>query len=114
MARCLSTRFPLNADMWRPLERVTRRLASHRCRPARFRPAAVPETANQPPPTMDDFAADVALLLNRLQVNRATIGGLSMGGCVTFALFRKYPLRFTGIMADTKSRADTRKDARRR
>ena len=73
-----------------------------------FGPAAVPETADQPPPTMDDFAADVALLLDRLQVDRATIGGLSMGGYVTFALFRKYPLRFTGmILADTKSPADT-------
>jgi 3-oxoadipate enol-lactonase len=100
--------FPLNADMWRPqLERVPSgwRLIAPDLRG--FGPAATPE-AGTPPPTMDDFAGDIALLLDRLHIDRATIGGLSMGGYVTFALFRKSPLRFTGmILADTKSQADT-------
>ena len=36
------------------------------------------------------------------------IGGLSMGGYVTFALFRQAPARFAGVvLADTKAQADT-------
>jgi 3-oxoadipate enol-lactonase len=108
--------FPLNADMWRPqLERV----------PAGWRfiapdlggfgsIAAEPEAAA--PPTLDDMARDVALLLDHLEIDAAVIGGLSMGGYVAFALFRLAPQRFSGlILADTKAQADTPegRDARR-
>ena len=59
-------------------------------------------------PTIDDFAADVDMLLEALQIPEAVIGGLSMGGYVAFALSRRAPERFTGmVLADTKSAADT-------
>jgi pimeloyl-ACP methyl ester carboxylesterase len=100
--------FPLNADMWRPqLERVPDgwRFIAPDLRG--FGPAAEPLPAGRPM-TVDDFAGDLAALLDRLHIDRAVIGGLSMGGYVTFALFRRSPERFSGmILADTKSQADT-------
>jgi 3-oxoadipate enol-lactonase len=97
--------FPLNADMWRPqLERVPAgwRLIAPDLRG--FGPGAGPEVAT----TVDEFAGDLVALLDGLEIDRAVIGGLSMGGYVTFALFRRAPERFTGmILADTKAQADT-------
>jgi pimeloyl-ACP methyl ester carboxylesterase len=59
-------------------------------------------------PTMDDYAADVLLLMDGLELDAAVIGGLSMGGYVALAMYRLEPSRFTGlILADTRSQADT-------
>jgi pimeloyl-ACP methyl ester carboxylesterase len=98
--------FPLNAEMWRPQLRHV---------PAGFRFIAPDlrrfgESGGDPGdlPTMDDYAADIAGLLDALEIERAVIGGLSMGGYVTFALFRAAPERFAGmVLADTRSQADT-------
>jgi pimeloyl-ACP methyl ester carboxylesterase len=109
--------FPFSAEMWRPeLERVPE--GWHFIAPdlRGFGSAArlSPEAGTR---TLDDMAADVAALLDDLGIERAVIGGLSMGGYVTFALFRAAPERFTGmILADTKPEADTPegRDGRRR
>jgi pimeloyl-ACP methyl ester carboxylesterase len=59
-------------------------------------------------PSMDAYAEDVVALLDALEIDRAVIGGLSMGGYVTFALFRRAPERFSGmLLADTRTPADT-------
>ena len=108
--------FPLNADMWRPqLERVPEgwRFIAPDLRG--FGPDA-PVPAGTQRTTLDEMAADVVTLLDHLEIDPAVIGGLSMGGYVTFALFRQAPERFSGmILADTKSQADTPegRDARR-
>ena len=105
--------FPLSAEMWRPqLEAVPQgwRYVAPDLRGFGRSPAG-PE-----PPTMDDYAADVETVLDALGIETAAIGGLSMGGYVTFALFRRAPERFTSlILADTKAEADTPagRDARR-
>ena len=58
--------------------------------------------------SMDDYAADVIDLLDALRIEDAVIGGLSMGGYVTFAVFRHAPQYFRGmILADTRPEADT-------
>jgi 3-oxoadipate enol-lactonase len=94
--------FPLTAEMWRPqLERV----------PDDWRFIA-PELSSALPAgggrTIDDYAADVGALLDALLVDEAVIGGLSMGGYVAFALFRRSPELFSGmILADTRPQADT-------
>ena len=63
---------------------------------------------------MDDYAADVIDLLDALHIEKAVIGGLSMGGYVTFAMFRHAPRYFRGmVLADTKSQADTPEAVRR-
>ncbi len=58
--------------------------------------------------TMEDYASDVADLLQTLGVRHAVIGGLSMGGYVTLALYRRAPELFRGlVLADTRAEADT-------
>lgn len=94
--------FPLTAEMWRPqLERV----------PDDWRFLA-PELSSAVPPTgarsIDDYARDVAALLDALLIDNAVIGGLSMGGYVTFALFRQAPSLFSGMfLADTRPQGDS-------
>lgn len=58
--------------------------------------------------TMEDLASDVAELLDNLDIERAIIGGLSMGGYVLFNIYQKFPQKFAGIiLADTNCGADT-------
>jgi pimeloyl-ACP methyl ester carboxylesterase len=64
--------------------------------------------ADPPATSMDDYAADTIDLLDALHIQEAVIGGVSMGGYITFAMFRHAPRYFQGmILADTKSQADT-------
>ena len=56
---------------------------------------------------MDDFAGDLVDLLDGLHIDQAVIGGLSMGGYITFALFRHAARYFRGmVLADTRAQAD--------
>jgi len=58
-------------------------------------------------PSLDAMADDVAQLLDDEGIDRAVVGGLSMGGYVTMALCRRHPDRLLGvILADTKAGAD--------
>ncbi|MCG5220965.1 alpha/beta fold hydrolase [Streptosporangium soli] len=59
------------------------------------------------PPSMDAMADDVAGLLDSEGIERAVIGGQSMGGYVTMAFCRRHPERVLGvILADTRASAD--------
>ena len=99
--------FPLSAEMWRPqLEAVPDgfRMIAPDLRGFGEDPGIDAHAGSQ---TMDDLASDVDALLTELQIERAVIGGLSMGGYVTLALFRRVPERFHGmVLADTRSQAD--------
>lgn len=58
--------------------------------------------------TLDDYAADIVALLEHLGTGQAVIGGLSMGGYTAFALYRRAPELFRGLLlADTRPDADT-------
>lgn len=58
--------------------------------------------------SMDDMAQDVIDLLNEIGVKKAVICGLSMGGYVAFAMWRKAPRLFAKlVLADTKAPGDT-------
>lgn len=58
--------------------------------------------------TMEDLAKDVAELLDNLKIERAVIGGLSMGGYVTFNFYRLFPEKFAGlVLFDTNAAADS-------
>jgi len=105
--------FPLNAHMW---ERQLA-LASHgwRILAPHYRGIDAPGSQTREPgsggplaTTVDDQAADVIDLLDSLHIEDAVIGGLSMGGYVAFAMFRRAPTYFRGlVLADTRSQADT-------
>lgn len=95
--------FPLTADMWRPqLDRV----------PSGFHFIA-PDlggsggTGTAAAARVEDIAGQVLVLLDALGIDRAVIGGLSMGGYVLFALFRLAPERCSAvILANTRATAD--------
>ena len=58
--------------------------------------------------TLDQSADDVRALLNHLGIRQALFVGLSMGGYILFAFYRKYAVRVKGmILADTRAQADT-------
>lgn len=58
--------------------------------------------------TMETLAQDAAALLDELKIDRAVIGGLSMGGYVALAFTRLFPLRVRAlILADTRAQADS-------
>ncbi|TKB64805.1 MAG: alpha/beta fold hydrolase [Nitrospira sp.] len=58
--------------------------------------------------TLEQSADDVCALLDRLAIQQAIFTGLSMGGYILFAFYRKYAARVKGlILADTKAQADT-------
>lgn len=98
--------FPLNADMWRPqLDRVPGgwRFIAPDIRgfgPNAFLPSGTP--------SLDLMAADVAALMDELEIDRAAVGGLSMGGYLAMALFRIAPERVSAlVLANTRAQADT-------
>jgi pimeloyl-ACP methyl ester carboxylesterase len=58
-------------------------------------------------PSLDAMADDVAHMLDAEGIERAVVGGQSMGGYVTMAFCRRHPDRLLGvILADTKAGAD--------
>lgn len=58
--------------------------------------------------TMEQFADDIIALLQHLSIPQATFVGLSMGGYILFALYRKYPEYVRAlVLADTRAQADT-------
>ena len=102
--------FPLSADQWLPqLHRVPPGWQFVAPDLRGFRgvgPAFVPTGLDDV--TMDDYAEDVVALMNHLDIARAVICGLSMGGYVAFALMRRIPDRVFGlVLADTRAAADS-------
>ncbi len=97
--------FPLDSRMWREqlsgLARYTRVIAPD------LRGHGLSD-ASQRPSSMDQHADDLAALLDRLDVKKAIVAGLSMGGYVTLALWRRHPERVAGIaLVDTRAEPDT-------
>ena len=64
--------------------------------------------ASQDPSTMNQLAADVAALMDHLDIARATICAVSMGGYVALAFYKQFPSRVRAlVLADTRAQADT-------
>jgi pimeloyl-ACP methyl ester carboxylesterase len=60
------------------------------------------------PPSLDVLADDVARQLDEHGVDRAVVGGTSMGGYVAIAFARRHPQRLAGLLlANTKADADS-------
>jgi 3-oxoadipate enol-lactonase len=63
--------------------------------------------ANAASTSIDDYADDIISLLDALDIERAVLCGLSMGGYIAMALWRRYPHRVQGlVLCDTKATAD--------
>src|SRR5688572_10645743 len=97
--------YPFNRSMWR--EQVDALKTDYRIITPDLRGHGDTAATNGPA-TMDDMARDVAALLDNLGIERMVLGGLSMGGYVTLAFYRRFPLRVRAlILADTRPQADT-------
>lgn len=58
--------------------------------------------------TLEQAADDVIGLLDHLSIRQAVFVGLSMGGYILFALYRRYADRVQGlVLANTRAQADT-------
>ena len=73
------------------------------------------ESPVAPPYSMDRYADDVVELLDRLGVERAVVAGLSMGGYVAFAMWRRHRRRIRALaLIDTRAGADNDETRQRR
>lgn len=58
--------------------------------------------------SIDDYARFVLAFMDDLRIDSAVVGGVSMGGYVTFGLWRLDRLRWRGlVLADTRAAADS-------
>lgn len=61
-----------------------------------------------PARSLDDHADDLDALLASLGIENAAVAGLSMGGYISFALWRRHPSRVRAlVLADTRAVADS-------
>jgi pimeloyl-ACP methyl ester carboxylesterase len=97
--------FPLGLFMWDA--QVEALCATHRV--VRFDARGFGGTAaGEGPLTMERIADDGALLLDHLEIEKAVVGGCSMGGYAAFAFVRRHPQRLAGlVLQDTRAGADT-------
>jgi len=96
--------FPHNRSLWAP--QLGGLLARARCVAPDLRGFGDSEISG--PYTMDRYADDVIAMLDALQIERAVIAGLSMGGYIAFAIWRRHRQRVRAlILADTRPGADS-------
>lgn len=101
--------FPLNSRMWEPQVRALNGKA-------RLLAVDLPGFGLSPPldgtPTLDDYAGAVCDLIDRLEIEKVIVVGLSMGGYVAFRLVERLGVRLRGLLlADTRASADTEEAA---
>ena len=96
--------FPLSADQWLPqLHRASRgwRVVAPDLRG--FGPAGDPVGDL----SIDDYADDVLAFMSHVDLERAVVCGLSMGGYVSLAMAARAPQRVSGlVLANTRATAD--------
>lgn len=97
--------FPLNRTMWTQQEAVLS---------PQFRVIAIDLRGHGESDaplwhyTLEQAADDIRALLDHLSIQQAVFVGLSMGGYILLAFYRKYAERVKGlVLADTRAQADT-------
>jgi 3-oxoadipate enol-lactonase len=96
--------FPHDRTLWAPQMHALS--GTYRCVAVDLR--GFGESSAAPPCTMDQYADDLAALLDAINVERAVVAGLSMGGYIAFALWRRHAQRVLGfVLTDTRAGADT-------
>ncbi|MET8540125.1 alpha/beta hydrolase [Kitasatospora sp. NPDC004799] len=101
--------FPLNASMWSSQLDALPGLTGDEARVLAPDQRGFGGTAlGADEPSLDLVADDLALLLDAAGIERAVVGGLSMGGYVALAFARRHPGRLAGLLlANTRATADT-------
>jgi len=104
--------FPLNQTMW---DDQLVALQNH-CRVITLDLRGFGRSDAPPGPyLMDQMAADVRGLMSALDIDRAVLVGLSMGGYVSLSFYRDYPDSVLAmVLADTRASADTHEARERR
>jgi 3-oxoadipate enol-lactonase len=98
--------FPLSGAMWEHERRSLRDAAAPIIAPSLpgFGGTAVPRGDA----SMDDYADSVIAAMDAAKIERAAVAGISMGGYVAFAMWRRYRERIERLfLADTRAEADT-------
>ncbi|MDQ2951286.1 MAG: alpha/beta hydrolase, partial [Chloroflexota bacterium] len=98
--------YPLEGSMWDREVGALSDLASPIIAPSfpGFGGSALPSRQ----PTLDDYADAVIALLDEAKILTAAFAGLSMGGYVAFAIWRRHRRRIERLaLIDTKAEADT-------
>ena len=105
--------FPLDRSMWDHEVRALADVASPIIAPSfpGFGRSEVPKRQ----PSLDDYADAVVAVMDAARVERAAVAGLSMGGYVAFALWRRHRRRVSALaLIDTKAEGDTPEAAQNR
>ncbi|GAB4207792.1 MAG: alpha/beta fold hydrolase [Roseiflexaceae bacterium] len=97
--------FPLGGAMWQPQLDALSGLGHVIAPDLRgFGQTPLGET----PAALEQYADDLAALLDELDIAQTALGGLSMGGYIAFAFLRKYRARVTALLlADTRAGPDS-------
>src|SRR5215218_6711949 len=96
--------FPHNRTLWAP--QASALVDQARCIALDLR--GFGETPAAAPYSVDQYADDAVALLDALGIDRAVVAGLSMGGYVAFALWRRHRSPVRGlVLADTRAGADS-------
>ena len=96
--------FPHNRTLWAP--QVNALVDRARCIALDLR--GFGESSKHGPFSIDQFADDLALLLRLLGIERAVVAGLSMGGYVALAFWRRHRAMVRAlVLADTRAGADS-------
>lgn len=104
--------FPHNRTLWAP--QLGGLMTRARCIAPDLR--GFGESEVRGPYTMDAYADDVIAVMDALQIERAVIAGLSMGGYVAFEILRQAPERVTrlALLATSASPDGPKRAAQRR
>ena len=97
--------FPAHHDLWKPAAQTL--VAHYRVILPDLRGHGDSEIG-EGPATMEKHAADIARVLDREEVRRAPVIGVSIGGYVLFEFWRRYRERVEAlVLCNTKASADT-------
>jgi 3-oxoadipate enol-lactonase len=97
--------FPVSAEMWEPQIAPLAESGYRVIAPAVY---GFESTPSRPGWSMDDYARDLARLIEALGWSSATVVGLSMGGYQAMAFYRLYPeLTASLVFCDTRANADS-------
>jgi pimeloyl-ACP methyl ester carboxylesterase len=103
--------FPLNRTVWAPQSSAL--VEQSRCVAADLR--GFGDSAVSPPYSVEQYADDIAHLLDTLRIDKVVFVGSSIGGYIAFAFWRRHRKRVRAfVLADTRAGADSDETLARR